>query len=337
MKNYAKEWKETVNFLQISYDDFVTEYPDISAIFMEKVDGMLGVLIYKNGNAFFQTTKGHEITDLPAIDEYINFFKKNNIEEAKIAGELVAQKGKEILPFNRTQSIVKTAYKIPAYKDMVHHYAVDIISLDNKPMAFGQAISYITKKLPHTKHINIPRIKFGKMETFRELYKSIEDVEGFDGVVIRGTRRNIKVKYVNTVDLLIMGAGKEGLPAWEKGQVSYLLTSFIDKNGLYRSSSKIGTGYKTHQRAKFYKFVKENMIYRLNGEYFIKPGLIVEMKFFRYLLTETPTYQFKNGLYTYVGSNKSVTFSHPSFVRIREDKKANKFDVRLEQIPKFIY
>ena len=114
-------------------------------------------------------------------------------------------------------------------------------------------------------------------------------------------------------------------------------TAFIDKNGLFRSSSKIGTGFTKPQRIKLFKYVKENSLYKENGEHFLKPQMVVECKYFRYRITDTPTYKFENGIYKQVGNNRSITFSHPSFERIRGDKKATKYDTRLEQIPEFSY
>lgn len=338
MQNYAKQWKKDKKFIQVPYHNFVT-FPDDNAIYMAKVDGMLGALIFDKDNFFFQTTTGKQIIDIPALYEYSVLFKKYSIEKAIIMGELVAQRGGMILPFNEIQSIVKKFY-IPANKDLIYHYPVDIISINNKDISFTKALSFLSRTIGKTglPHVKLPKYAMGNLEVFRKLYKEILNKPGYDGIIARYyNNRNYKIKFTETVDLVIIGAGHEEMKAWKKGEVSYLLTSFIDKDGLFRSSSKIGTGFKRTQRINLFKFVKDNYLYKANGEYFLNPQLVVESKYFRYRITDTPTYKFQNGIYKRIGNNRSITFSHPSYERIRKDKKPTKYDTRLEQIPEFSY
>lgn len=338
MQNYANKWKKDSKFRQITYSDFVS-IPDDVGIYMAKVDGMLGGLIFDKDNFFFQTTTGKEHVDLPALTEYSVLFKKYGITQAIVMGELVAQRGGTILPFNETQSIVKKSY-IPANKDLIYHYPVDIVSLNNKNFTFSKAMSFLSRVIGKIglPHIKLPKYEIGKLEVFRKLYKEILGKPGYDGVMARNYNgKNYKIKFVETADVVIMGAGHEDMIAWNKGEVSYLLTAFIDKDGLFRSSSKIGTGFSKPQRIKLFKYVNDNYVYKENGDYFLKPHMVVETKYFRYRITPTPTYKFENGIYKHVGNNTSITFSHSSFERIRVDKKATKYDTRLEQIPEFSY
>jgi len=338
MQNFATKWKKDIKLRQIPYHDFVT-IPDDHGIYIPKVDGMLAPLIYGKGKTFFQTTTAKQIVDIPAINEYVSLFEKLGITEAKIAGELVAQRGGTILPFNVSQSVVKTS-RIPANKDLIYHYPFDIISLNHKNYNFTNALRFFDKNIGK---IGLPHIRWigyesGGLKVFRKLYEKILETQGFDGVVVRNYNgRNYKVKFVESADLVVIGAGHENMKAWQKGEVSYLLTAFIDKNGLFRSSSKIGTGFKRTQRTNFFNFVKDNYLYKEDGEYFLKPQLVVETKYFRYRITNTPTYKFQNGIYKQVGNNRSITFSNPSYERLRKDKKATKYDTRLEQIPEWKY
>lgn len=339
MKNYSALWKKEINLRQISYKEFI----DVSfskAFFIEKVDGMLGTLIYEEGTGtFFQTTGGTIINDIPAMYEYEVLFRKSGVKDAKIPGELVAQIGGKILPFNESVSVIKRHY-IPKNKELIFHYPVDVYFLNGKKLSIKDSLSFLTRNVRNIglPHIRLPKIVYGNINDFRQLYEDVKGKAGFDGVVARDIQgKNFKIKFTETVDLLIIGAGKVGLPAWEKEQISYLLTSFIDKNNLYRTSSRIGTGFSRVQRSNLFKFVRDNVLYDNNGEFFILPKMVVEITFFRYRLTNTPTYKFDDNRYIERGNNLSVTFSHPSFNRIRPDKKANKFDVRLEQLPEWKY
>jgi len=338
MINYTEKWKQRVNFKQISYNDFVSL--DVkNAIFSRKVDGMLGAFVYQHGKeSFFQTTKGRTITDLPAITEYEVMLRRLKIKSAVIIGELVAQRADQILPFNLTQSIVKKSYK-PEYKDLVHHYAVDVYSIDGREYNYDQALRFLFKNIGRGfLHVHIPKTRRGDLEVFRKMFEEIKGVPGYDGVIVRGFgKHNYKVKFVETVDCVVIAMGNTEMKTWSRGEISYLRTAFVDKDGLFRTSSKVGTGFTSALRRFFFTYAMKNKLYVENGDVFLKPRLIIEFKYFRFRLTNTPAYRFTKNKYLYLGEKKSVTFSNPSFVRVRTDKKVNKYDLRLEQVPEFEY
>lgn len=336
MKNYALEWKKNINLKQIAYNDFIS-LPDKSGLYFEKVDGMLGFLVYDNSNLFFQTTTGKTIENIPALLEYKTLFNKLGINEAKIAGELAARKANTLLPFNLTTSIVKTPTK-GNNADLIFHYPVDIVSLNGNPYNIKESTNFLSRNIGKIglPHISLVNYSYGHKDMFRSLYESILEKQGYDGVVVRDYGgKNYKVKFVNTVDLVIIGAGHTEMKAWQSKQVSYLLSSFIDKNGILRSSSKIGTGFTHASRTWFYDYIMKNKLYEKNGDIFVPPKLVVEMKYFRNRITDTPSYEYQNNEFVPKGNMKSITFSHSSFERIRDDKQANLFDVRLEQVPEW--
>ena len=334
MKNYALEWKKKSRFVQVPYEDFIVEQRSVKGTFIEKVDGMLGSLVYDGTDAFFQTTTGKEMRDLPVISEYLAVFKKFKVRNAIIMGELVAKKNGTILPFNATQSVVKTSYK-DSHKNLVYHYPFDIVEWNGQKVNFNQANDFIRKNFTGLQYVCLPKMLSGNARVFRKMYMDLKNTVGFDGIIVRTDDGKIyKVKFTDTADVVVMGAGAEGLPAWNKKQVSYLRTAFIDSKGILRSSSKIGSGFTASRRSQLYRYIQENKWYQKNGEIFVRPKLIVEIKFFRYRITPTPAYKMGEE-YQMIGNMKSITFSHPTFVRIRSDKSPNRFDTRLQQIPEF--
>ena len=333
MKNYALDWKVKSKFSQVPYEDFIIDHRGVRGEFIEKVDGMLGALVYDGKDAFFQTTTGKEMRDLPVISEYMGIFRKFKVKNAIVLGELVAKKNGTILPFNATQSVVKTSYK-ENNKALVYHYPFDIIEWNGQKVNFKQASDFIKKNFTGLDYISIPQSVSGDIKVFRKMYKALKNKVGFDGLIVRADGKIYKVKFTDTADVVVIGAGAVGLPAWNKRQVSYLLTGFIDSKGIVRTSSKIGTGFNAPRRAELYKYIQENKWYEKSGEIFVKPKLIIEVKFFRYRITDTPAYRVGKE-YIPVGNKKSITFSHPTFERLRPDKGANRFDTRLQQIPEF--
>lgn len=335
MTNIAMQWKKDLKLRQIPYDEFVSINFN-KGIFLEKLDGMLGVYIYNKRESFFQTTTGKKIYDIPVVNEYENILRSLNIEEAKIPGELIAIKNGKLLSFNDTQSIVKRFHE-PKNKDLIFHYPVDIISINKASFDFKKVLSFLRKNFSRKRYIKLPRVVIGDLEDFRDLFtKTMKP--GFDGVVARNINgKNYKVKFINTVDLVVIGAGNYSLPSWPRKQISYLLTSFIDNKGMFRSSSKVGTGFTLTERSELYSFIMKNKIYELKGDVYIKPRLMIEIKYFRFRLTKTPSYVYTGKQYIERKEENSITFSHPSFERKRLDKEVNKINARLEQIPNFKY
>ena len=77
MINYAKEWKNIVNFKEMTYDEFVTIFQNKKGYFSRKVDGMLAPFIYNDDIKAFQTTTGQLIENVPVIGEYTSILKKS--------------------------------------------------------------------------------------------------------------------------------------------------------------------------------------------------------------------------------------------------------------------
>ena len=340
MTNYALDWKKSVKLRDLPYGVFISKFMKAPSFYsIEKVDGQLGALVYREGkSSFFQSTGGGIVSDIPAIYEYETILKRAGIKQAILIGDLVAMKFGTVLPFNQTESIVKR-FHVTENKPLIHHFLFDVYSFDRKRIKdYRQALSILGKYFDRKKlvNINIPKIAYGDIRIFRKLYVDTKDSPGFDGVVVRLVDgKNYKVKYTANVDLVVIGAGHERLPSWPRKQVSYLLTSFIDSKGIFRTSSKVGTGFTASERSFFFKYINERSLYDENGEIFIRPEMIIQVKYYRVRITKTPAYRFTKDRYEAVGDELSATLSHPSFERIREDKKPTKFDVRLEQIPSF--
>ncbi len=344
MKNYALDWKHYVNFKEISYNDFLLKFHDLKnskyIYYMEKIDGMLGALVYiRNNDIFFQTTTGAKIKDdLPVLNEYKYFLSKNkDIKEAIFLGELVAVKHNTILPFNQSQSIIKTSY-IQENKPLIHHYLYDVWSINGKRFSFPESIDFIKRTIDERQllYIHIPKTSYGVLDNFRYLYsKSVGEIPGIEGIVIRSSEKNYKVKPFSSFDLVVIGVGNVSMKTWDRNKVSYLVVAFVDNDGIFRTSSKVGVGFSEKERSNLFEYAQKNKVQEMNGEIFIKPKLIIEAQWRRYLLRKMPSYKFKNGKYEYVGNLLSATMHMPSFLRFREDKKINDYDLRLDQIPDY--
>ena len=115
--NPAEEWKKWMNLRSIPYEDFpselVSEYH-----FMEKIDGGLTAMIYVRGKpAVFLSKREIKRENLLVLKEYASILGKDpKIKSMIIMGESVGVKNGEIIPFNKTMSVITTAYKNPEFE-----------------------------------------------------------------------------------------------------------------------------------------------------------------------------------------------------------------------------
>ncbi|MFW6002459.1 MAG: RNA ligase family protein [archaeon] len=337
---YPKLWKETLKLKSISYNEFLTKYPKVQTWFQEKIDGEVNALIYhKDHDIYLQSTTGKEKRDLPVVYQCKEILDNLNVKHVILIGELVAIKNNEILPFNQSESIVKRHY-LPSNKDLIHLFLIDVFKYGNKSLDFQSSVNFFKNNFKGT-HIHIPKTKYGGIRTFRTLFNETINTPGKEGVVIRDLKgQNFKIRYTSTVDVAIIGAGRKGMIAWERGEISYLITAFVDKYGNYRRSSNIGTGFTTNLRIELFNYIKRNYLYEENGEFFLSPkkSFVVELKYGRFRITDVPIYTFHKKKYQLKSEEKGITFSFPTFVRFRNDKDPKDiFDTRLEQIPDFRY
>lgn len=337
MKNYATEWKKYVNFKELSYNDFIIENSNISnAFYLEKIDSMLGMLIYEKGKIpTFQTTTGAIISDLPCLDEYFKILSNNkDIKFLVLAGEICVIKNNKLLEWGPAQSIIKTSY-IESNKNLIHHYVYDIFLENDKQIAYPNAVKKLHQifNFSKTEYIHFPEYDYGGIKDFSDLYKKVVNVkDGIEGVVIRTSFKNYKIKLYLSYDVVVIGAGNESMITWNRKQISYLIVSFLDENKNYITTSHIGTGFTHKERELFYNFINENKVMSKNGEVFCKPKLVVEVNCKKFLTNLFMSYKYEKQTYLELGKKKSISLIDPRFSRIRTDKNVNDYDVRISQI-----
>ena len=343
MKNFALEWKDYIKLKEIPYKDFAsTLFSHGRAYCLEKVDGMLGALVYiRNQEIYFQTTTGGIISDIPVLQEYKLYIDKlNGIDHLVLIGELVAMKNLMILPFNEIMSIVKTPH-ISNHASLINHFLFDVLYINDKRITnYHAAVLFLHSYFDDRRleRVHIPKYKYGDLEDFQVLYNDVLKKDGYDGIVVRELNgKNYKVKPQQTFDLAVIGAGNTEMPAWKKEQVSFLITAFVDKDGMFRVSSKIGTGFTSKVRSELYQYVLKNRISESNkGNFLIKPELVIEVQCLRYQFKEMPCFKYDGIKFIDFDNKLSCTLSIPKFIRIREDKKVGSIETGLAQIPGFL-
>jgi ATP-dependent DNA ligase len=336
MLNFAAEWKRSVNFKQVEYNDFISKFENVSdSYFLEKIDGILGALTYVDGFASFSTVNDIKIDNLPLIDEYKYILqRRGDLRHVVLIGELVAVKRNVILPFPELIGVVKTS-RLEINKPLIHHYIYDIFSIDGKrSTSYKDSMQFILQNFQGASKIHIPKYVHGGIEDFKHLYAKSVTKEGIEGIVarLRDGKRNYKIKSSTTWDVALLGIGDKTMKSWSREQAPYLVTAFMGPDGTFRRTSDVGTGFSMKEREDFFNYVMHNKVQEIGEEVFVPPEKVIEVRASRWRPKQSPAYLWTGREYKLVGKKASVSLDMPSFLRSREDKSVNDYDVRLTQI-----
>lgn len=331
-KNPISIWKKEINLQSISKDNFPTELIN-RYYYLEKIDGELNCMIYKrNEGSVFLTRSDMMRMDLLVLDEYTNILDSSDINSLILMGEGTAIKNGRILPFNNIQSILKTAYRNSENDNMYHHHPYDIFSINGKRQTddWGSKILYIKSLFKNSKRIHPIRYIKGDLN---RAWETFTPRAGIEGLVARNGK-NFKIKYSFSFDLAIVGVGHKSMRTWSRNQISYIKVAFMDRLGEFTMATNVGTGFTINDRENLFKWAQLNKIEEKNGEIWVKPTTIAEVRWLRIRKIKMPTYRYvKNVGYRYIGDKLGYSLIQPSMLGLRNDKKVSTFDIGFRQVP----
>jgi len=331
---YSIEWRDGLKFKDYSYDEFINflSQSDKQYIYSEKLDGELNSLIYeKRKESYFLTKSGviHN-RDYPVLQEYKDVLDKmGNINDIVIMGELKAFDANEDIPFNRSQSIIRTGDV-----NLVYHHPFDVYRLNGE--ITKSDLQSLTEMFQHCNYIKSPRFVYGNVEKFKELWNQVVVKEHGEGIVAMDPNDphiRYRIKHVMTADVVVLGAGKIGEKAWIKDQVGYLILALLDENNNFILTSKLGTGLNKIEKLDLFKYVHKNQVEERDGNIWVPPILIVEVKYRRHRFKKLPVVKYDNNRYINIGDEDGVMLDQTSFVRFRDDKRLEYKDLSINQFP----
>ena len=154
-----------------------------------------------------------------------------------------------------------------------------------------------------------------------------------------------KVKPVHTLDLAVIGYSSS------EDRVRSLLLTFMREDGTFQQVARAGSGLdeetgralhkvmsKDHVLSSFVITDKSNVAFHM-----VKPSIVVELRV-NDVITNTTKGAVKNqllsledGVYVQKGQIDGVSFIHPVFIAVREDKKIDAVDIRLAQVNDLVH
>jgi len=325
-------YKKDMNWIQKDFDEIPELLDDFVAVSL-KLDGEL-VGIYFDGDDTKTYSKGGIVRwDIPVLEEITKILKDKGFSKATFFGELYAVDSNEKpLSYLKAQHILQKPNAEEEKQIRVIVY--NIYSLDDKKYTVANYIEEFKE---------IERIfSNGKLVRPAKTSMSVDDIDDFwdvvekgeaEGLVLRTTKRLVKVKPEFTSDVMVMFVQK----ATDHDYMGSLGVAYMDKDKNILFGGKVGTGFKQSEREEWYKWGKESFVYKENNKFFINPKdtRIVEIKVEQYSVRQAPAYKWSGKKYEEIGTMESAVSRKPVFKRIREDKEAIPSDIRITQVSEF--
>ena len=339
----AKTYKRSVagKYLPSSGEEIISKVREAEFYLLSiKYDGHFYLLCYKNGEIAFVSPGGNIITDLPSLSIAKELLDKSGVKEAVIAGELYFKKEGRSRVFDLTANLDDKSPDIS-------FAAFDILSLDENPISdLVDKYKKLDEIFPDGSKIHsVGSKKVESRKDIQDYFKQVVETDNHEGVIVKSSEGMIyKVKPRCTLDGVIIGY-VEG-EGDRLGMIREVLVAMINDEGNYQIVAKVGNGFTDDDRKSLNKSLSKlktesNYIEGSGAKVaftMVKPEMVVEYSSID-LVVETSKGPIRKMILSYTDKgysaeqmSPSVSSMSPVFLRIRDDKKANKDDVRFSQI-----
>ena len=329
----VENWKKSRKMRFLTFDQLAELIGKEQAVISVKLDGELVALVLTDGRVEAITSKGTIRTNFPAADETAKLLGAK-YKNAMIMGEMYVVNENEV-----PQSYMKAATVLRdphSEKDELIRLAIfDVMKLDDvdyeeKPIEEKMAlIADLTKggKLVQPAYTVI-----GGIAEAQKLWKQLEE-KGWEGLVVHVGDQMYKVKPIMSYDLVVVAIEKS---AKYQDRMGAVLAAFRDKESRFRMSGSIGGGFSDEERRTMYDWALRNKVYEDDERIWVDPfkePLVIEIEAVEVNLKNRPAMTFKDRKWVEIEQDMSGVFRFPQFVRVRDDKKPEHPDVRIEQLP----
>jgi len=350
--NYKKS--SIKNYIPLNYNQ-IDRLSGRKFYVTRKIDGEFAMLIWDGENSFIINRSGKVRKGLPCVEIAGELFKSKNITEAIIPCEIhVDDKNGRKRVFD-----VLSTFSKPSKHENLKLAPFDLIKLNGERFE-SKSYEVIYNKLAEifsdekeasTKYIKPVDCKCvsskNEVKNIFDLWINKEEAEGL--VVKSDLPFVFKIKPQYNLDVAVIGFSER--ISENKNQIRSLLLALIPDDGQYQIIGRVGGGFSEKIRTDlFNKLIStsiESDFIEVDSSHtafhMVKPEIIIEININDIIFEtlsgpiENSILEIKDNVWTRTKSVNGISIVSPIFSRIREDKKPNKEDVRLEQIYEFIH
>ena len=313
-----------------------------------KIDGEFTVLVLRGKEAFTINPGGTVRAGLPLADEAKKLLK--GIKSAVIVGELYVNRPDDKRP--RVHDVVRVARKPESQDDVdsLQFAVFDLLEIDGEEFTadYPETWKRIGKLFGKGERVHPVETIEGNDKKVREQFETWVEEEGAEGVVARSESSGwFKIKPRHTVDVAVIGFA-EGTED-RVGMIHDLLLAIMRKDGHFQVLGRVGGGFSDEDRTNllsdFSDIATESEYAEVNSDrvayQMVEPKIVIEISCLD-LVSETTrggtidrmvlNWNAKEKKWQTVRRLPLVSVISPQFIRIREDKKANVDDIRLQQL-----
>ena len=331
--------------------------PDGPYQISQKYDGEFAMLIYRDGEACIINPGKTVRAGAPFLKEAVERLQKAGVKSALLGGEFYVQRTDEFKKMDgkatRVHDIVRIGRK-PENEDQLAQLGFacfNIYDLDGQDMSmdYDGVMTKLDEIFKGGKLIHPVTTVIGENSSaVLKQYEAWVMNEGHEGVVARSPNAGVfKVKPKHNLDLAVIGFTESTDD--RTGMLHDMLLAIVRQDGSFQIVSRVGGGFSDEQRITILKDLKtrvtESDFHEVNSArvayQMIEPGLVAEIQCLDLVAMTSRGNPIDKMVLEWNANDKRweglrrlplCSIISPQFVRFREDKEAQKDDVRLTQL-----
>lgn len=349
MIEIAKKYKRRVagSFVLVDADKIDGRIAGSRFVATKKIDGTLQAFFYENGEVCAVSTSGKITKDLPCLAEAASLLKSYGLKSAIIEAELYAvlEEGKR----ERVGDVAAAAADRKLH-DKLFLAPFDIVRLDGEEYHCDDYAETIKKLYAMFDGKLVRPVEYKELRSRDDviaLFKQWVEDGGAEGIVLHSEMPVVyKIKTRHSIDGVIVGfTCGEGE---DFDSVRDVAVALMREDGLLQIVGVTGNGLTTDQKKELVKKLEplsceseyiitdsRNVAFRM-----VKPEVAAEFTAGDFVTENSDGTPKTNPLLNYVadkgylseGMTSGVSTLHFVFSRFREDKSADKTDIRISQI-----
>ena len=331
--------------------------PDSTYQISRKYDGEFTMLIYKDGECCIVNPGKTVRAGAPFMAEAAELLKKAGVKFALFGGEFYVRRTEEHKKRDgkatRVHDIVRIGRKPTSDEELnqLCFAAFNIYDLDGQDlsMTYDHALEKMRELFKGGDRVHAVDTVSGdnSKAVLKQFYEWVDE-QGEEGVVARSeTAGMFKVKPKHSLDLAVMGFTESTDD--REGMLHDMLLAVVREDGTYQIVSRVGGGFSDEQRREFLTKLKERVVesdfHEVNSArvayQMVEPGLVIELQCLDIVSMTSRGNPIDKMVLAWNADEARweglrrlplASIISPQFVRFRDDKKADKDDVRLSQL-----
>lgn len=331
--------------------------PDSVYQISRKYDGEFSMLIYKDGEACILNPGKTVKAGAPFLDEAVRWFQRAGVKSALIGGEFYVQRTDEQKARDgkrtRVHDIVRIGRnpKTQDELDQLAFAAFNIYDLDGEDMSmdYDGVLVKLSELFGKGKRVHpVDTVSGENVTALLKQYEDWVEKDGDEGVVARSVTAGVfKLKPRHNLDLAVVGFTESTDD--REGMLHDMLLAIVRDDGSYQIVTRVGGGFTDEARrdilTKIQSRVVESDFHEVNSArvayQMVEPGLVVEIACLDVVAMTSRGNPIDKMVLAWNADEDRweglrrlplASIISPQFIRFRDDKGANKDDVRLSQL-----